>query len=105
MTLGARLGGRMHMVIGPKVKKQMKQSGKLVWKEEVPSFIEYWIEWPQPEFHAPNLPDPEPPEDPKVRDFLVGVAKLTAKAWLKEAKDAKGWHGDRVPYDPQTKEE
>ncbi|HYD40093.1 MAG TPA: hypothetical protein VEB43_04640 [Anaeromyxobacter sp.] len=101
MSLGRRLGGTARLLVGPKVRRRVRD-GKRAVEKEAPSFVEYWIEWPQA--GAPGPAQVDAPEDPLVRAFLEGTAKLAAKAWLDEARGAKGWHGEWVDYEPEPPE-
>ncbi|MEI7705688.1 MAG: hypothetical protein WCK73_13945 [Deltaproteobacteria bacterium] len=91
-TVGERLGGRASLhVATTKVVRQVKGESA---PRPVPEFIEWWLEYPA-EF-IPLAPPPPEPADPVVRDALIGLARIAAHGWAKEAKLAKGW-----PPEPQ----
>jgi len=96
-TASERLGGQVSLHIGELVEKAVKVDGVPTTKR-MASFVEWWLEYPA-EF-IPVAPPPPEPEDPQVRDLLVGMARIAAQGWAKEVKLAKGWPPESPPASP-----
>jgi len=95
-TIGERLGGSAALhVATTKVVRQVKGEPA---PRPVPEFIEWWVEYPA-EF-IPLAPLPPEPADPLVRDALIGLARIAAQGWAKEAKLAKGRPPEPQPASP-----
>jgi len=94
-TVGERLGGQVTLHVGELVEKTVMVDGAPTAKK-VASFVEWWLEYPA-DFIPPGAPEPPAPEDPRVRDLLVGVARIAAHGWAKELKLAKGWPPEPPP--------
>ena len=94
-TVNERLGGQVALHVGGLVEKTVMVDGAPT-KRKVASFSEWWLEYPA-EIFPPGATEPPAPEDSRLRDLLVGVARIAAHGWAKEVKLAKGWPPEPPP--------